>query len=437
MDPTCFGRYILIERIAAGGMGEVFVAVPRSLWGYEKFFAVKKILPSLSQDPEFLIRFKDEARLVVPMNHPNIVQVFEVGRVGEEYFIAMERVDGRNLGQTMARASRERRRLPVAGALFIIRELLAGLEYCHTRTDEAGDGLGMVHRDVSPSNVLLSYEGAVKLADFGLALSRFRSAATKPRCLLGHLGYIAPEGLEGRRLDPRADLYSAGVLLFELLTGERFAYGVDPLVVRREMRVRARLRPSSFRPDVLPELDEIVARALEPSPERRYQSARQFHIDLQRLLARIDPLYDRRELAESTLQLLFDADRPRRRLRELVQRIDIEEVEQRHPSGRTVCLAEAIPLRPPTGETGAPRRRFGTDAAVLTVNDDLYEGATEPVTVDSEEKPPPSSRPRVQRGPARRDPHRRRRWLTPAPMVTPAAASEHHPLLFLDAKTKP
>jgi serine/threonine protein kinase len=370
------------------------------------------------------------------MNHPNIVQVFEVGRVGDEYFIAMELVDGRNLGQVMARVSRERRALPVAGALYVIRELLAGLEYCHTRTDEGGDGLEMVHRDVCPSNVLLSYEGAVKLADFGLALSRFRAAETRPRCLLGHLGYIAPEGLEGRRLDARADLYSAGVLLFELLTGERFAAGTDPVVVRHQMRSRARLRPSSFRSEVLPELDEIVGRALEPSPERRYQSARQFHMDVQRLLARLDPLYGRRELAESTLQLLFDAGRQRRRLRALVHQIDIEEVEERHPAGRTVCLAEAIPLRPPTGEARV-RPRFGTDAAVLTVHDELYEGATEPVTVESEESEeelsfPPSARPY----PAfvRRDTPRRR-WLTPAPVKT--GPSPHHPLLFLDAKTKP
>ena len=201
MRPCCFGRYILVDRLARGGMGEVYVAVGRGPWGREKLVALKKILPALSREPEFRARFQDEARLVIPMSHPNVVQVFEVGRAGDDYFIAMEFIEGPNLGEFLAALCRQqtRRRLPVTAALYVIRELLAGLDYCHHRTDPKGLHLGLVHRDVSPSNVLLSYDGAVKLADFGLALSRFKAYQTQPDRVLGHLGYMAPEAMDGMR----------------------------------------------------------------------------------------------------------------------------------------------------------------------------------------------------------------------------------------------
>lgn len=415
MKPRCFGRYALLERIAQGGMGEVFVAVTRSLWGFEKYFAIKKILPALSRDPEFLQRFQDEARLVIPMNHPNVVQVFEVGRVAEEFFICMEFVEGPNLGQLLSRLwrVRHRYRLPVAAALFITRELLAGLEYCYQRTDASGLKLGVVHRDVSPSNVLISYDGAVKLADFGLALSSLKAFKTKPNLILGHLGYIAPEAMDGRRVDHRADIYCAGVLLFELLTCERFVDGRDPSVIRRGLKDRSGVRPSQIRPGVPAEVDALVARAVDLDPAKRFATAGEFQDAVQRALVGLDALYSARKLGEGVMELLFRPEDQRRRLQALARSLDLEEMEAQQPASRTVCIGEAIPLA-----RGSTRRRYGDRAPVLTVINDIFEGDTEPVDMSSrwqaaaqearlEETQPPLVRPPSRR---RRKTHR---WSRP------------------------
>jgi serine/threonine protein kinase len=370
--PTCFGRYILLDRIAKGGMGEIYVAVARGVWGLDKLFAIKKILPSLSTDPEFMTRFQDEARLVIPMNHPNVVQVFEVGRSGEDYFIAMEFVEGPNLGQLLSKLWRRRQRLPVTAALYITREILAGLDYCHSCTDPAGASLGVVHRDVSPANVLLSYDGAVKLADFGLALSRLKAFQTKPNLVLGHLGYMAPEAMDGIRPDHRADLFGAGVLLFELLTCQRFAHSDDPIVIRQTLRTRSQFRPSEVRGELPPEIDELVARAVAEDPEQRYPTARAFQDAVQKALIRIDALYGGRRLRETVMEPLFESRQKEEELRELVEALDREEVEARQPAARTVCIGEAIPLR-------STRRCGFRKAPVLTLIDEPFEGDTQPM----------------------------------------------------------
>jgi eukaryotic-like serine/threonine-protein kinase len=395
MQPTAFGRYILLERIASGGMGEVFLAVTTSLWGFEKLFAVKKILPSLSNDPEFLVRFRDEARLVIPMNHPNVVQVYEVGRVGQDYFIAMELVEGHSLGKLLSRYWRQRhtRQLPLTAALYILRELASALDYCHQRTDAAGLKMGVVHRDVSPANVLLSHEGAVKLADFGLALSSLKASHTRPNHVLGHLGYIAPEGLDGRRLDHRADIFSAGVLLFELLTCQRFAPGRDPIVVRRLLETRGQVPPSSIRGDIPTELDEIVRRAVDKDPAARFANARELHDALQRALINIDALYGPAKFKEAVVEPILRPQQSRERLQRMLEQLDLEEVAARQPSIRTVCIGEAIPLR-------QQRQPLEDDAAVLTLIGEVFEGDTEPMAATLRpqaivrETRPPTSRPR-------------------------------------------
>jgi len=356
-------------------MGEIYVAVARGMWGLEKLFAIKKIIPSLSREPEFMARFQDEARLVIPMNHPNVVQVFEVGRSGEEYFIAMEYVEGPNLGEFLSALWHHRdRRLPVTAALFIIRELLAGLDYCHHRTDSAGLALGLVHRDVSPSNVLLSYDGNVKLADFGLALSRLKAYETQPNRVMGHLGYMAPEAMDGHRVDHRADIFCAGVLLFELLTCERFISADDPVVIRQAVHARSQVRPSEIRGDLPPDVDALVVRAVAESPDQRFPTARAFQDAVQKALIRIDALYDARRLADGVMSPLCRPTEPRQRLRQMVASLDMEEIEAERPAHRTVCIGEAIPLSHDT-----QRRRRGVKAPVLTFIDEVFEGDTEPM----------------------------------------------------------
>ncbi len=375
MNPSCFGRYILLTRLAAGGMGEIFVAVPRSLWGFDKFLAVKKILPHLSHEPEFLSRFKDEARLVIPMNHPNVVQVSEVGRVGREYFLAMELVEGKNIGQLLSRCwqVRKKRSISIPTALYIIRELLTGLDYCHSRRDGSGGDLGLVHRDVSPSNVMISYDGAVKLADFGLALSSEKCVQTNPNMVLGHIGYMSPESMEGKRVDLRADIFSTGVLLFELLTCQKFAPGRDAARMREELPQRCKLKPSQLRPDVPPSVDRIVARAIAVDPGARYPSAWAFRDDLQRALVEIDALFGARELSESVMHSLFHPHLDRLKLRSVMNSLDLEELVASQPASRTECLGEAIPVGDSNG-----RKPFGANLAVLTMLSDISTSDTSP-----------------------------------------------------------
>lgn len=451
--PRCFGRYVLLEKLAAGGMGEIFAAVPRGRWGLTGFLALKKLLPALSQDAEFLSRFRDEARLVIPMRHPNVVKVYEVGRVDDEYFIAMELVDGRNLGQILNAcwARRQPELISIPAALYIIKELLAGLSYCHNATDPSGARLGVVHRDVSPANVLLSYDGQVKLADFGLASSAQKVAQTKPNMLLGHLGYFPPEALEGQKQDQRADLYSTGVLLYEILTCTRFAPSADPIAVRDQLRSKNRVRVSDYRRGVPPQVDEIVARAVAPDMKDRFQTAEEFLQATQRALLSLDALFGAQQLSELLMHALFDPYRKMRQLKALLHSVDLEELDARYPIGRTVCIGEAIPVY-----ADESRAAFGCDMAVLTMTDEPFEGQTQPLPAA-----PPERRARARErtpAPARsagapfrpasavqRMPHRTRaRWITPgATMITagkPRSAQSTSLVLrsgLREAKTKP
>jgi serine/threonine protein kinase len=353
MEPSLFGRFVLLDRIAAGGMGEVFTAVPINLWGFNKFFALKRILPSLGASSEFLQRFQDEVRLVLPMNHPNVVQVFEVGRVGMEYYIVMELVEGRDLRQIMSRFYRWRHQivLPIPAALYIVRELLAGLDYCHQHKDALGKKLGVVHRDVCPPNVLVSYDGSVKLADFGLALSDLKAVKTDPRHLLGHLGYIAPECIKGAcTVDHRADIYSAGVLLFELLTGNRFLTTKDLRSILKRMKLRSAVRPSELRAEIPPSVDALVTKAVSINPEKRFTTARQFHDRLQRVLMHIDPVFGARKLAETVMEPVFQPRERRLRLRALVKSTDLQGLVGRQrlaPVPISEVENEPLPKGPP------------------------------------------------------------------------------------------
>src|SRR6187549_296207 len=227
--PQVFGRYLLLQRLSRGGMGEIFMA-KHGLAGFEKLAVIKKVLPHLSEDSQFISRFVDEAQVAIKLAHVNIAQVFEVGRVGDQYFLALEYVDGRDLRRTLTLLAQEKRRIPVDLALLIGRELANGLAYAHRRTAADGSSLGLVHCDISPPNVLVSFEGETKVIDFGIAKSAIRGTATDPKMGFGKFGYMAPEQLiRGGVVDHRTDIYAAGVVLFELLAGQRlYEAGPEP-----------------------------------------------------------------------------------------------------------------------------------------------------------------------------------------------------------------
>jgi serine/threonine-protein kinase len=273
-------KYRVIRKIDAGGMAEVFQGVAEGLRGFAKKVAIKRVLPHLAQNAKFLAMFLDEARLSLRMNHANVVQVFDIGRSGGTYFIVMEFVDGTDLKKIMERMRERRARLPTAQAIYIMTEVCKGLSYAHDLTDIDGHNLGIVHRDVSPPNVLISKQGEVKIVDFGLAKATSQLEHTDPGVVKGKFAYLSPESAWGKEVDSRADVFACGIILFELLTGRRLFLGesdVDTVELVRRAQV-PQMQPDN--PEIKPALEQIVRRSLAPDPRKRYQRCDEMAEDL-------------------------------------------------------------------------------------------------------------------------------------------------------------
>jgi len=274
-QPISFGKYTLFERIGRGGMADVFKARVQGPAGFERIFVVKRILPHLSDDPTFTRMFIDEAKLAARLNHPNIVQVFELGSVDNEYFMSMEYVRGRDLAETMrtlwARVGPPRPEL----VAYVGREMCRALAYAHDFTADDGTRLGMIHRDISPSNVMLSSDGAVKILDFGIAkaLGGDKEESTKTGTLKGKFAYMAPEQTVSNEIDRRIDIFATGIVLHEILTGRRLFKGENDLQTIEKVRQCDVPPPSLHNPLCPPEMDNIVLRALAKNPLERFQSA--------------------------------------------------------------------------------------------------------------------------------------------------------------------
>jgi len=255
-------------------MADVFKGRIQGPAGFERVFVVKRILPHLSGDPTFIRMFVDEAKLSARLNHPNIVQIFELGSVEDEYFISMEYVPGHDLAETTRALWKNSGPPRVEMVAYVGREICRALSYAHGLTDEQGQALGMIHRDVSPSNVMLSYEGAVKLLDFGIAKALGDSPeTTKSETLKGKYAYMAPEQTEGEDVDHRIDIFAAGIVLYEVLTGRRLFKGANDLQTIERVR-RCEVRPpSQANPACPPEMDAILLKALSRDRDDRYQDA--------------------------------------------------------------------------------------------------------------------------------------------------------------------
>jgi len=275
-------RYRITERIAAGGMAEVFKGVAESLHGFRKTVAIKRILPNLTKNEKFVTMFLDEARLSLFLQHANIVQVFDIGRVDDTYFIVMEFVDGVDLKAIFEWRRRIRKRLTVGQTIYMIMEVCKGLAYAHDLTNpETGRPLGIVHRDISPANVLMSRNGEIKLADFGLAKAASQVEATDPGVVKGKMSYLSPEAARGENVDHRSDIFAVGILLYEALTSKRLFYGESDYQTVEMVR-NAKVPPiGQQNPEVESEFEEIVRKALARRVEDRFQSA----TDLQDALA--------------------------------------------------------------------------------------------------------------------------------------------------------
>jgi serine/threonine protein kinase len=285
-QPVPFGKYLLLDRISVGGMAEVFKAKSYGVEGFEKVIAIKRILPSMGEDKDFIKMFIDEAKIAGQLSHANICQIFELGKHQGAHFIAMEYIWGKDLLQIQNRLRKHGQIMPVAMACYIVSKVCEGLDYAHRKRDAMGRQLEIVHRDCSPQNVLVSYEGEVKLIDFGIARAASRSSRTNAGVLKGKFGYMSPEQVRGLPLDHRSDLFAIGTVFYESLTGERLFQGESDFSTLEKVRNADVRPPSELNRSVPPEVERIVMRALARDVKQRYQSGGEVHADLQAFLTR-------------------------------------------------------------------------------------------------------------------------------------------------------
>jgi len=278
--PSQFGRYTLIERLAVGGMAEVFRAKIVSSHGFEKVIVIKRILPHLAADRTFVSMFIDEAKLTAQLNHPKIVQILDFGDVAGQYFIALEFIDGFDALGLLRTCAQKRVKVPVHIAVFIIMEVLEALDYAHNARDMEGRAMQIVHRDISPSNIFISKRGDVKLGDFGIAHAQQRESKTQAGTLKGKYGYMSPEQVTGAVLDGRSDLFAVGIVLAEMLMGKRLYTApadLDVLLMVRDARTD---RLDKHAADLPATLNHIVRHALKKDPAERHQSSVAFRDEL-------------------------------------------------------------------------------------------------------------------------------------------------------------
>jgi serine/threonine protein kinase len=284
--PRRMGKYTLVRRLATGGMAELFLAIQRSVAGFEKLIVIKRILPSLNQDQAYVEMLLHEARVAATLSHPNVVQVFDLGSIDGGYFIAMEHVHGEDLRSLVRQMkAKHLNEFPMEHALSIVLGVCSGLTYAHEKEDLYGAPLNIVHRDVSPQNVLVTFSGGVKLIDFGIAKSRAHAfEETEHGRLKGKIPYMSPEQARGEAVDWRSDIFAAGVILFELTTGRRLFKAASEFETLKLICDGPYPLPSEARPDYPRDLEAIVVRALARNREDRWQSAREMQAALEDLV---------------------------------------------------------------------------------------------------------------------------------------------------------
>lgn len=284
MRDTVLGAYQITDALAAGGMAEIYLARKSGPGGFSKRVVVKRITQKLLGDREIASMFLDEARIQALLDHPNIVQIYDFGEDGGDYYIAMEFVAGATLRWVIDNAAAVRRPVPIHHGLRIVADLLAGLHFAHERHDDEGKPLDLIHRDISPVNVLVARHGMAKLCDFGVAKSQIQRQRTRVGIVKGKFRYMSPEQLSGLPLDRRSDLFAVGACLWEILAGRRLFDQEREEDAVDAIRSGDYPHVTSFRDDVPPEIERMLARALQINPERRFRSAREFQLACEEVL---------------------------------------------------------------------------------------------------------------------------------------------------------
>jgi serine/threonine protein kinase len=303
-----FGKYILLNKISAGATAAVYRAKIRGEAGFERLVTIKRILPQMAGDPEFVETFVREAKVCARLTHSNICPIYELGKVGESLYMASEWVAGKDLRAILQRLQATGRVMPPLAAAWIASRLCDALDYAHGLKDAKGERLNLLHQDLSPANVMVSYEGAVKLLDFGLARAAGRAQQTNVDALKQKLGYMSPELVLGTSVDRRSDLFGVGVCLYEMVTGKRLFAGNDDIATLKLLRNATVQPPSALRDDTPDELETIIMRSLARDPEQRWPSAGEMAHALTAFVVADDPSFSTRNLVE-LMQSLFETDK--------------------------------------------------------------------------------------------------------------------------------
>ncbi|WP_208721591.1 serine/threonine-protein kinase [Corallococcus aberystwythensis] len=350
--PVRFGPYTLVRRIGAGGMGEVFLAREE---GVRRAVVVKKVLPGLVENRQFVGRFRDEARVVVRLAHPNIARVYAMGEVDGQLFLAMEYVLGKTLSRLAYRLRQRQRMMPLGPLLQLGQRLCEGLAYAHDATDEEGHPLHLVHRDLSPANVCVSYAGEVKIIDFGAAQSTLKEQQTAPRVVIGNLTYMAPEQARKRTVDRRADLYAVGVVLWELFAWKPLSQRGDPLERWRRAAYPQWEPAGRHRPDLPRAVDTFLARALASEPNDRFPTATAMAEALGALKEKLAP-----NVTDTDLVRLMSAAFPREKV---IEQQMLEDLLREHPERASTRQEFPSVLAPPGAQDVAEALRAQEDIA--------------------------------------------------------------------------
>lgn len=300
---TPFGQYQLENLIATGGMAEVYKARMQGVEGFQKIVAIKRILSHLTDNDEFVTMFIDEAKLAAQLQHPNIIHIYDLGKIDRSYYIAMEFIDGRDLRSILRTLEEQKRRLPVPLAVYIASRLAAALDYAHRKRDLQGSAMALVHRDVSPQNVLISFDGDIKLCDFGIAKAASKASHTRAGALKGKLQYMSPEQAWGKDLDHRSDIFSLGLVLYEMITGRKAFAGDSELSILEQVRSPRLVPPREVDPSIPVELDRIVMKSLHEDRDKRYQKAAELAAELEAVLQASKPVPGAAELGAFLAEL--------------------------------------------------------------------------------------------------------------------------------------
>ena len=302
-----FGKYILLEKLATGGMAEVFLARAPGADGIGKFVAIKRILPQFAESPEFIDMFRDEAKIAINLSHSNIVSIQEFDIQSNQFFIVMDFVEGKNLRQILNKLKKVNQKLTAEQIVFICKETAAGLDHAHRCLDgTTGKPLNITHRDMSPQNIMTSFEGEVKIVDFGIAKAESQMETTRAGTLKGKFGYMSPEQAEGQTVDLRTDIFSLGIVLWELLANDRLFVANNEINTLRKIRDCQVPSLRKIDPNINPELERIVMKALTRDRNLRYQTAAALHRDLNRFLNRQYPDFSPHDFAVSIKTLFAD-----------------------------------------------------------------------------------------------------------------------------------